>query len=142
MGEATEVALRTLAEKIGLPQYASMAKALGMLSRQARATFCNDYWQREFSRVRLPCDAASWWGLIYGWAGWMTREVWEGLREPVRNLDGGFGGAGTELGAAAEAAVGACECKHVLAGHWSGWWGWLLMRSLSLTLQVVQGIPR
>ena len=48
------MALRTLAEKIGLPQYASMAKALGMLSRQARATFCNDFWQRDFSRVRLP----------------------------------------------------------------------------------------
>ena len=53
------MALRTLAEKIGLPQYASMAKALGMLSRQARATFCNDFWQRDFSRVRLPVAAVT-----------------------------------------------------------------------------------
>jgi hypothetical protein len=52
VGEATEVALRVLAEKIGLAGYSSMPGALSNLSRRDRATFCNDYWQQEYQRVR------------------------------------------------------------------------------------------
>ncbi|KAI3430776.1 hypothetical protein D9Q98_009188 [Chlorella vulgaris] len=60
VGEATEVALRVLAEKIGLPGYASMPSALSAMSRQERASYCNDHWQQahrklytlEFSRDR------------------------------------------------------------------------------------------
>lgn len=51
MGEATEVALRVLAEKVGLAGYANMPGALAHLSRRERATFCNDYWQHEYHRV-------------------------------------------------------------------------------------------
>ena len=51
VGEATELALRVLAEKIGLAGYASMPVALHSLSRQARATFCNDHWQKQYQRV-------------------------------------------------------------------------------------------
>lgn len=54
VGEATEVALRVLAEKIGLAGYSSMPGALSNLSRRERATFCNDYWQHEYQRVRRP----------------------------------------------------------------------------------------
>ena len=51
VGEATEVALRVLAEKVGLAGYSSMPEALAHLSRRERATFCNDYWQHEYHRV-------------------------------------------------------------------------------------------
>ncbi|KAK9840627.1 hypothetical protein WJX81_005487 [Elliptochloris bilobata] len=51
VGEATEVALRVLAEKVGLPGYAVMPGALASLGRQDRATFCNDHWQRELPKV-------------------------------------------------------------------------------------------
>ena len=51
MGEATEVALRVLAEKVGLPGYADMPGALANLSTRERATFCNDHWQEENRRV-------------------------------------------------------------------------------------------
>ncbi len=51
VGEATEVALRVLAEKVGLAGYANMPGALAHLSRRERATFCNDYWQHEYHRV-------------------------------------------------------------------------------------------
>ncbi|KAK9866315.1 hypothetical protein WJX84_004041 [Apatococcus fuscideae] len=51
VGEATEVALRVLAEKIGLPGYAQMPNAVEGLSKQERASFCNDYWQHTYSRV-------------------------------------------------------------------------------------------
>ena len=51
MGEATEVALRVLAEKVGLPGYADMPGALANLSKRERATFCNDHWQEENHRV-------------------------------------------------------------------------------------------
>ena len=53
MGEATEVALRVLAEKVGLPGYADMPGALANLSKRERATFCNDHWQEENHRVSL-----------------------------------------------------------------------------------------
>ena len=60
MGEATEIALRVLSEKIGLPGYQPMAAALATLPKRERATYCNDYWARsqrkvftlEFSRDR------------------------------------------------------------------------------------------
>lgn len=51
VGEATEIALRVLAEKVGLPGYASMPSALENLPRQARATFCNDFWQDHYHKV-------------------------------------------------------------------------------------------
>jgi hypothetical protein len=51
VGEATEVALRVLAEKVGLAGYSSMPEALAHLSHRERATFCNDYWQHEYHRV-------------------------------------------------------------------------------------------
>ncbi|KAK9918863.1 hypothetical protein WJX75_007624 [Coccomyxa subellipsoidea] len=51
VGEATEVALRVLAEKVGLAGYSSMPEALAHLSHRERATFCNDYWQHEYHRI-------------------------------------------------------------------------------------------
>jgi P-type Ca2+ transporter type 2A len=53
VGEATEVALRMLAEKIGLQGFARMPAALSQLSRQDRATFCNDYWTQEYHKARI-----------------------------------------------------------------------------------------
>ena len=49
MGEATELALRVLAEKIGLLGYA--ARALDTLSKTERATYCNDHWQHDYKKV-------------------------------------------------------------------------------------------
>ncbi|CAL5220117.1 g2070 [Coccomyxa viridis] len=51
VGEATEVALRVLAEKVGLPDYADMPASLEQLSKRERATFCNDYWHKEQQRI-------------------------------------------------------------------------------------------
>lgn len=51
VGEATEVALRVLAEKIGLPGYSPMPSALSAMSRQERATYCNDHWQQEWRKL-------------------------------------------------------------------------------------------
>ncbi len=59
VGEATEVALRVLAEKVGLPGYAGMPGALGGLPAQDRATFCNDHWQRELHKARRVFTAAT-----------------------------------------------------------------------------------
>lgn len=49
VGEATELALRVLTEKIGLLGYA--ARALDSLSRAERATYCNDHWQQDYRKV-------------------------------------------------------------------------------------------
>ena len=49
MGEATELALRVLTEKIGLLGYGS--QALDSLSRAERATYCNDHWQHDYRKV-------------------------------------------------------------------------------------------
>lgn len=49
VGEATELALRVLTEKIGLPGYGS--HALDSLSRVERATYCNDHWQQSYKKV-------------------------------------------------------------------------------------------
>ena len=49
VGEATELALRVLTEKIGLLRYA--AHALDSLSRVERATYCNDHWQQHYRKV-------------------------------------------------------------------------------------------
>jgi potassium/sodium efflux P-type ATPase len=72
VGEATEVALRVFAEKIGLPGYSEMPLALAQVPRAERATYCNDHWEQkhrkiftlEFSRDRkmmstLCSDAAT-----------------------------------------------------------------------------------
>lgn len=53
IGEATEVALRVLAEKVGLPGFNSMPSALNMLSKHERASYCNRYWENQFKKVAL-----------------------------------------------------------------------------------------
>lgn len=51
IGESSEVALRVLAEKMGLPGFDSMPKALNRLSKQDRVSYCNAYWEGQFSRI-------------------------------------------------------------------------------------------
>ncbi|PSS17305.1 Calcium-transporting ATPase 3, endoplasmic reticulum-type like [Actinidia chinensis var. chinensis] len=53
IGESTEVALRVLAEKVGLPGFDSMPSALNMLSKHERASYCNRYWENQFKKVSL-----------------------------------------------------------------------------------------
>ncbi|KAH9755832.1 calcium-transporting ATPase 3 endoplasmic reticulum-type [Citrus sinensis] len=53
IGEATEVALRVLAEKVGLPGFDSMPSALNMLSKHERASYCNHHWEIEFKKVSI-----------------------------------------------------------------------------------------
>ncbi|GMP80835.1 hypothetical protein CsSME_00035790 [Camellia sinensis var. sinensis] len=53
IGESTEVALRVLAEKVGLPGFDSMPSALNMLSKHERASYCNHYWEDQFKKVSL-----------------------------------------------------------------------------------------
>ncbi|KAL0368930.1 UNVERIFIED_CONTAM: Calcium-transporting ATPase 3, endoplasmic reticulum-type [Sesamum calycinum] len=53
IGESTEVALRVLAEKIGLPGFDSMPSALNMLSKHERASYCNRYWESQFKKVSV-----------------------------------------------------------------------------------------
>lgn len=49
VGEATELALRVLTEKIGLLGYGT--QALDSLSRAERVTYCNDHWQNDYRKV-------------------------------------------------------------------------------------------
>ena len=51
VGEATEVALRVFAEKIGLPGYSAMPSALARVPRAERATYCNDHWEQQHRKV-------------------------------------------------------------------------------------------
>ncbi|XP_010230478.1 calcium-transporting ATPase 3, endoplasmic reticulum-type isoform X1 [Brachypodium distachyon] len=51
IGESTEVALRVLVEKVGLPGFDSMPSALNMLSKHERASYCNHYWENQFRKV-------------------------------------------------------------------------------------------
>ncbi|KAL8522112.1 hypothetical protein ACS0TY_012311 [Phlomoides rotata] len=51
IGESTEVALRVLAEKIGLPSFDYMPSALNMLYKHERASYCNRYWENQFKKV-------------------------------------------------------------------------------------------
>ncbi|KAJ4842744.1 Calcium-transporting ATPase 3, endoplasmic reticulum-type [Turnera subulata] len=51
IGESTEVALRVLVEKVGLPGFDSMPSALHMLSKRDRASYCNKYWENQFTKV-------------------------------------------------------------------------------------------
>ncbi|PIN03225.1 Ca2+ transporting ATPase [Handroanthus impetiginosus] len=53
IGESTEVALRVLAEKIGLPGFDSMPSTLNMLSKHERASYCNRYWENQFKKVSV-----------------------------------------------------------------------------------------
>lgn len=53
IGESTEVALRVLAEKVGLPGFDSMPSALNMLSKHERASYCNNYWEHQFRKVAV-----------------------------------------------------------------------------------------
>ncbi|MCI25821.1 calcium-transporting ATPase 3 endoplasmic reticulum-type-like, partial [Trifolium medium] len=51
IGESTEVALRVLVEKVGLPGFNSMPSALNMLSKHERASYCNHYWEEQFRKL-------------------------------------------------------------------------------------------
>ena len=51
IGESTEVALRVLTEKIGLPGFDAMPSALTRLSKKERAGYCAEYWAGQFKRV-------------------------------------------------------------------------------------------
>ncbi|CAN1135632.1 Calcium-transporting ATPase 3, endoplasmic reticulum-type, partial [Linum perenne] len=51
IGESTEVALRVLAEKVGLPGFDSISSALHMLSKHERASYCNHYWENQFRKI-------------------------------------------------------------------------------------------
>ncbi|XP_062020379.1 calcium-transporting ATPase 3, endoplasmic reticulum-type [Rosa rugosa] len=53
IGESTEVALRVLAEKIGLPGYDSMPSSLNLLSKHERASYCNHYWENQFKKISV-----------------------------------------------------------------------------------------
>lgn len=53
IGESTEVALRVLGEKIGIPGFDSIQTALNMLSKHERAAYCNRHWENQFKRVSL-----------------------------------------------------------------------------------------
>ncbi|KAJ0967694.1 hypothetical protein J5N97_024611 [Dioscorea zingiberensis] len=53
IGESTEVALRVLVEKVGLPGFDSMPSALNMLSKHERASYCNRYWEHQFKKISL-----------------------------------------------------------------------------------------
>ncbi|KAE8057039.1 hypothetical protein FH972_013761 [Carpinus fangiana] len=53
IGESTEVALRVLTEKVGLPGFDSMPSALNMLSSHERASYCNHYWENQFKKISV-----------------------------------------------------------------------------------------
>ncbi|XP_062163527.1 calcium-transporting ATPase 3, endoplasmic reticulum-type isoform X2 [Alnus glutinosa] len=53
IGESTEVALRVLTEKVGLPGFDSLPSALNMLSRHERASYCNHYWENQFKKISV-----------------------------------------------------------------------------------------
>lgn len=53
IGESTEVALRVLAEKVGLPGFDSMPTSLNRLSKHERASYCNRYWESHFKKISL-----------------------------------------------------------------------------------------
>ncbi|KAF2309624.1 hypothetical protein GH714_004329 [Hevea brasiliensis] len=53
IGESTEVALRALAEKVGIPGFDSMPSALHVLSKHERASYCNHYWENQFKKVSI-----------------------------------------------------------------------------------------
>uniref|UniRef100_A0A453HA91 Uncharacterized protein n=3 Tax=Aegilops tauschii subsp. strangulata TaxID=200361 RepID=A0A453HA91_AEGTS len=53
IGESTEVALRVLVEKVGLPGFDSMPSALNMLTKHERASYCNHYWENQFRKISV-----------------------------------------------------------------------------------------
>ncbi|KOM42214.1 hypothetical protein LR48_Vigan04g241200 [Vigna angularis] len=53
IGESTEVALRVLAEKVGLPGFDSLPSALNMLTKHERASYCNHYWEEQFRKIHV-----------------------------------------------------------------------------------------
>eukprot|EP00249_Psilotum_nudum_P020077 c27552_g1_i1 orf=73-3078(+) len=53
IGESTEVALRVLVEKVGMPGFDSMPSALKLLSKPERASYCNQYWEQHFKKVAI-----------------------------------------------------------------------------------------
>ncbi|KAG2535504.1 hypothetical protein PVAP13_9NG119300 [Panicum virgatum] len=53
IGESTEVALRVLVEKVGLPGFDSMPSALNMLTKHERASYCNRYWENQFRKISI-----------------------------------------------------------------------------------------
>lgn len=50
-GEPTEVALKCLVEKIGLPEYTAMPSALDRLRPSERVQFCNHRWEVELKKI-------------------------------------------------------------------------------------------
>ncbi|KAM0926160.1 hypothetical protein ACQ4PT_003735 [Festuca glaucescens] len=56
IGESTEVALRVLVEKVGLPGFDSMPSALNMLTKHERASYCNHYWENQFRKSKTTGD--------------------------------------------------------------------------------------
>ncbi|XP_020402506.1 calcium-transporting ATPase 3, endoplasmic reticulum-type [Zea mays] len=53
IGESTEVALRVLVEKVGLPGFDSMPSSLNMLTKHERASYCNHYWENQFRKISV-----------------------------------------------------------------------------------------
>ena len=51
IGEATEVALRVLVEKIGPRGYGPMPTALEHMTKQERVLHCNHLWEAELHKV-------------------------------------------------------------------------------------------
>eukprot|EP01023_Acetabularia_acetabulum_P010219 TRINITY_DN14679_c0_g1_i2.p1 TRINITY_DN14679_c0_g1~~TRINITY_DN14679_c0_g1_i2.p1 ORF type:complete len:763 (-),score=149.08 TRINITY_DN14679_c0_g1_i2:266-2374(-) len=52
IGESTEVAIRILAEKIGLPGYGDMPDSLSKLTKQERTMYCNQYWKDQYQKIQ------------------------------------------------------------------------------------------
>lgn len=50
IGESTEVALRVLTEKIGLPGFDSMPSSLNNLRKHERVSYCNHYWENQYKK--------------------------------------------------------------------------------------------
>eukprot|EP00958_Prasinococcus_capsulatus_P022867 scaffold3282_cov385-Prasinococcus_capsulatus_cf.AAC.3 len=52
IGESTEVALRVVVEKIGIPGFDEMPSALTQLRKEERVQFCNRYWEEQFNKLQ------------------------------------------------------------------------------------------
>ncbi|KAK4787617.1 hypothetical protein SAY86_011450 [Trapa natans] len=53
IGESTEVALRVLVEKVGLPGFDPVPASLNVLSKHERASYCNHYWENQLKKVSV-----------------------------------------------------------------------------------------
>ena len=57
VGEATELALRILAEKIGLAEPSGHLQRLESLPPGQRASYCNSHWQQTLKKVCMSASA-------------------------------------------------------------------------------------